>query len=51
MKTKPKKNDISNNIKLQDQQENKKRDDNENEDKDDEDVMYLSNEDIEDMLK
>jgi fused signal recognition particle receptor len=48
---KAKKNDISNNIKLQDQQENKKRVDNENEDKDDGDVVYLSNEDIEDMLK
>jgi fused signal recognition particle receptor len=48
---KAKKNDISNNIKLQDQQENKKRDDNEKEDKDDGDVVYLSNEDIEDMPK
>jgi fused signal recognition particle receptor len=48
---KAKKNDISNSIKLQDQQENRKRDDNEHKDKDDGDVMYLSNEDIEDMLK
>ena len=50
-KKKAKKDDISNSIELQNQQENNKRDDNEHKDKDDEDVVYLSNEDIEDMLK
>jgi hypothetical protein len=48
---KAKRNDISNSLKPQGQQENKKRDDNAHKDKDDGDVVYLSNEDIEDMLK
>ena len=48
---KAKKDDISNSIKLRSQQENKKRDDNEHKDKDDGDVVYLSNEDTEDMPK
>lgn len=48
---KAKKDDISKSIKLRGQQENKERDDSEHKDKDDGDVVYLSNEDIEDMLK
>lgn len=48
---KTKKDDISKSIKLRGQQENKERDDSEHKDKDDGDVVYLSNEDIEDMLK
>ncbi len=48
---KVKEDDVSNRSKPGGQQDNKKRSDNEHKDKDDGDVVYLSNEDIEDMLK
>jgi hypothetical protein len=51
VKEEVKEDDDSNRSKPGGQQENKKRDDNEHKDKDDGDVVYLSNEDIEDMLK
>ena len=51
VKEEVKEDDDSNRSKPGGQQENKKRDDNEHKDKDDGDLVYLSNEDIEDMLK